>query len=414
MRILAVMLGTVLLAAPPAQAAWTRPSVLVTGDDAALLGTVQRPDGSLRAAIVDSRRGLALGLADSAAFGDPLAVLRAPTLVAQVALAADGSGVALEVQRDGPSSVVAFDAAGTPGPPFAISDVGDGASVAISPAGTAVATWIAKSAQGYEVDAAFRDPGSSTFGAPVRAGYATTAHTLVWAGVGDRGEAVVAWQTNGFPSDLAAAVRLPGAGFSRARFVLHQATDARLAVGPGGQAILATSRGAGLYTSVKRPGADTMPAARRIDHGQGFAMGVAAAGPRAVGVAWAVAPRLGKPPRVRVYEGGRRIGTVGTHATGEQVGLAIDGRGAAVVSWEEALKSRRGDPEARSHLGVAYRPAGGDLRAPSYFGPVSLNATPESTQIDSHGRAWVLYEAFESGDFGHRGYRRVYVTERTP
>ena len=121
-RVLKATTGAVVLAAlsaSAANAAWTRPSVLVTGDDAGLLDTVARPDGSLRAAIVDSRHGIAMGLVD-------------------------GSG-----------------------------------------------------------------------------------------------EAVVAWQTNGFPSDLAAAVRLPGAGFSKARFVSRDAGYAQLAVGPGGQAILA-------------------------------------------------------------------------------------------------------------------------------------------------------------------------------
>jgi hypothetical protein len=263
-----------------AAAAWTRPSLLVTGDEAGLLTAVVRPDGSLRAAIEDSTRGIALGLVDAVdptALGDPLISLRAPARVVQAVLASDGSGVALEVQRRAPSSVVAFDAAGTPQPPLVIDDAG-GATVAISPAGSAVAAWVAKSSQGYEVDAAFRDPGSTTFGAPVRAGFATDAQTLVQAGISDRGEAVVAWQTNGFPSNVAAAVRLPGAGFSRARFVSRGADEAQLAVGPGGQAILATIRGAGLDLSVKPPGADSMPAARRVDHARGFAVGVAAGG----------------------------------------------------------------------------------------------------------------------------------------
>ena len=41
--------------------------------------------------------------------------------------------------------------------------------------------------------------------------------------------------------------------------------------------------------------------------------------------------------------------------------------------------------------------------------------SPEAVQLGPAGRAWVLYEAFEPGDFGDRaGYRRVYVTERRP
>jgi hypothetical protein len=387
------------LCASPA-GAWTKPKVVVKGDDAGLLSSVIKPDGTPRAAISDERRKIGLGLVDLPALRDPLVVLRSPALVAQVALASDGSGVALEVARKGPSSVVAFDAAGAPQPPVTLNDVGDGPAIAISPAGAAVAAWVAKGAQGFEVLAAFRDPGATTFGAPVRAGYTTTEHTLVTAGIGDRGEAVVAWQVNGFPSDLAAAVRLPGAGFSKARFVVRRAGWARLAVGPGGQAILAADRGAGLDVSVKPPGADAMPAAKRIDHGQGYAVAVAAAGPRRVAAAWEAAPRLRAHARVRVYDGARRIGTVGRDASGEELGLAVDGAGTAVIAWEEAV--RRG-----TKLGVAYRPAGARFRSPQYFGPVAVDETPESVQLGAGGRAWVLYEEFGPG-------RRVYVTERKP
>src|SRR4051794_22354813 len=91
---------TWLIAAAPSFA-WTRPSVVVTGDDAALLGTVVRPDGTVRAAIVDRRRDIALGLLDGAG-ENPLVALRAPARVGQVALAADGSGVAVAGPRDAP------------------------------------------------------------------------------------------------------------------------------------------------------------------------------------------------------------------------------------------------------------------------------------------------------------------------
>src|SRR4051812_22453525 len=153
-----------------------------------------------------------MGLVDAAgasALGAPLVALRSPEIAGPVVLAADGSGVTLVGRRDAPSSVAAFDAAGAGQPPVALDYVGGGPAVAISPGGTAMAAWVAKTAQGLEVQAAFRDPGAATFGAPVRAGFAASEHTLVSAGIGDRGEAVVAWQTNGFPSDVAAAVRLP-------------------------------------------------------------------------------------------------------------------------------------------------------------------------------------------------------------
>jgi hypothetical protein len=421
-RILRAIGGAVVLAslsASAANAAWTRPAVLISGDDAGLRASVSKADGSLRTAIVDTKRGIALGLvdaADASPLSDPLVALHAPVKVAYVTLAADGSGTALESQRNVASTVVGFDAAGTTAPLLTIDDVGGGPALAISPAGTAVVAWVAESEQGFEVDAAFRDPGSPTFGAPMRAGYTADKRTLVSAGIGDNGEAVVAWQTNGFPSDLAAAVRLPGAGFSKAGFVSRSAGEVQLAVGPGGQAIVASARGAGLDVSVKPPGADAVPAAKRIDRGQGFAVDVAAAGPSAVAAVWLAAPKARDRARVRVFEGDgrlRRIGTVGREGYGETVKVAIDGAGAAVVAWEEALKAKRGDPTARSQLGVAYRPAGGRLRAPVHFGPVSLEATPEAVQLGAGGRAWVLYEAFETSDRG-AGYRRVYVTERRP
>lgn len=406
---------------PNVGAAWSSPAVLVTGDEGSLLATVIRPEGTLRAAIGDTRRGIAMGLTDAtgpAAFSDPLVALRTPAAVAQVALAADGSGVALQVQRQASSSVVGFDAAGTLRPPLALDDVG-GAAVAVSPGGAAGAAWIAKTPQGYAVVGAFRDPGATTFGAPVQAGYAAARDTIVQIGIGDRGEAVVSWQVNGFPSAVAAAVRLPGAGFSKARFVSRGAIDAQLAVGPGGQAILATPHGAQLDVSVKPPGAAAMPVARRIDRGEGFATGVAASGERQVAMAWLAAPARRGRARVRVYAGAarargpRRIGTLGRDARGEVVRVAVDARGATVVSWEEALPPKRGNPTARSQLGVAYRPGGRRFGRPTYLGPVALFDTPQSLQVGAGGRAYVLYEAFQP-DIGLGSYRRVYVAERRP
>jgi hypothetical protein len=407
--------------APGAEAAWTTPSVLVTGDGAGLLATTVRPDGSLRAAITSSAAHIAMGLTDAtdpSAFSDPLVALRAPTVVAQVALASDGGGVALEVARNAPSSVVAFDAAGALQPPLVVDDVG-GATVAVSPGGAAVAAWIAKVGKDYEIDAAFRDPGAATFGPPVRAGYTTDGDTLVQAGIGDSGEATVAWQVNGFPSAVAAAVRQPGAGFGKARYVSRGATDARLAVGAGGQAILVAPTSRDLDLSVKAPGASAMPVARRVDRaGVGFAAGVAAAGARQVAVAWMAAATPRGRPRMRVYAGvasakaPHRVGTLGGNVAGDDVGLAINASGVTVASWQEELKAKRGNPEARSHLGVAYRAAGGRFGPTTFLGPVSLDDSPEAVQVGAGGRAYVLYEAFESGDVAADSYRRVYVTVR--
>ena len=66
--LLALALAALLAPAAQASASWTPPSVLVKGDDAALLDTVALPDGRLRLAIVDSRRGIAMGLVDGRPF----------------------------------------------------------------------------------------------------------------------------------------------------------------------------------------------------------------------------------------------------------------------------------------------------------------------------------------------------------
>lgn len=379
MKVLATI-AIALATAPAASASWTHPSVLLKGgDETMVLGGVVRPDGSLRTAF--RQQGVGLGLLDAPA--SPLIALRAPTLIGQVAFAADGSGVALDYRT---RALFAFDAAGAAQP--ALQNLGDEPTVAISPAGAAVAAWVAKTPQGYEIDAAFRDPGSPAFGPPVRAGYATNKRALVSAGIGDSGEAVVAWQTNGFPSDVAAAVRLPGAGFSPARFVARNAGDARLAVGPGGQAILAVQRGAGLDMAIKPPGADAMPATQRVDRGQGYAVNVAAAGPRTVATAWITTPSLRDHARVRLYEGTRRVGTLGRFVDSETLGLAVDTSGAMVVAWDEIR--RHGDA-----LAVAYRPSGSRPQPPTSLGAATLGSVQPP---------FVVYQRSS----------RVYVIERKP
>jgi hypothetical protein len=406
LRAFAFAVAVLLLAtcASRAEAGWTAPSVLLRGDGPVLLDTTVRGDGSRLLAIGDGK--VALGLLDRS----ERVVLRSPAVVGEVALAADGSGVALEIRRRAPSSVVAFDAQGVAQPPLALDDRGD-ATVAISPGGAAVAAWVTRTTAGYEVDAAFRDPGSATFGAPARAGYSTTKDPELHAGIGERGEAVVMWQDNYFPSKLAAAVRLPGAAFSPARYVSDEAIDAQLAVGPGGQAIIAVGQDRSIEVSIKPPGADAMPAARTLDRASsGYTATVAAAGDSRVALAWLAGTSRRGRVQVRVYEGAsglRRVGTLGDRAGGEYLGFAIDAAGAAVLAWEEELEPKGGDPTARAHLGVAYRPAGRRFGAPRHFGPVSIDATPVSTAMGPGGRAYVFYEAFGAG-------RRVYMTERTP
>src|SRR3954454_19652217 len=425
MSIAAIATGALALTAPGAPAAgWTTPSVLVDGDEAALLALTARPDAPLRAAVADTRSGLGLGLADRAepsrGFTDPLLVLRQPPFVSGVAFAADGGGVALQTARgrDQPTSVVAFDAAGVAQPPAALGVTGDWATTAVAPDGAAVVAWAAEGPKGYEIDAAFRDPGSAAFGAPVRAGYTTTGDTLVHAGIGDDGEAVVIWQGNNFPSAVAGAGRRRGQRFPPPRFVSRSATDARLAVGPGGQAVIAASAGRRLEVAVKAPGAATLPAMRTLDRAiSGFALDVTAAGPRQVGIACLAAPDRRGRVRVRVYAGAggpRRIGTVATSAGGEDVRMAVSPAGSAVVAWQEELRAKRGDPTARAHLGVAYRPAGGRFGRPTWMGPVSLDDAPQPALIGPGGRAAVAYEAFQSGDRAEDSYRRVYVAERRP
>ncbi len=422
-RSVAVALAALGLSAPVADARWSAPSVLVSGDDAGLLGTTVRSDGSLRAAIADGPRSIALGLVDITSpprFSDPLIVLRSPVQTSGVVLAADGSGVALTLKSGkGSSSLVPFNAGGTAGPPVATDDIGSFSAIATSPAGSAVAAWVRKSAAGLEVVAAFRAAGSGTFGAPVRAGYTTSADTLVQAGIGDRGEAVVTWQPNGFPSAVAAAVRLPGAGFSKATYVTRQGSLVQLAVGPGGQAILAASTDRRMRVSVKRPGAATMPPVRTVDKaGAGSESSVAAGGDRQVAATWNASRTQRSDQRVRVYAGVtatgvHRIGTVGKNA--QDALVAVGSNGDVAVGWSIDLPALRGDPTARSRFAVSYRRAGKRFETPVLRGPVALSSTPESLQVVPGGRAYALYEAYESGDDRTRpAFRRVYLSERTP
>jgi len=375
------------LFAPAAHAAWGPPAVLASGEGSGLRATTVLPDGRLRAATVGP--AFELGFVDGPPFGNPVVALRRPDFASYVAFAADGSGIAV-----GDGLIYALDPAGTARP--ALQGVGDDPAIGMSPAGAAAAAWVDKTTEGYAVMAAFRDPGAATFGAPVRAGYAPTRRNVLSIGIADSGEAVVVWQTNGFPSDAAAAVRLPGASFSPARFVSRGASDAQLAVGPGGQAILAVARGRSLDVSVKAPGVSAMPTAKRVDRGEGYAVDVAAAGPNRVAMAWVAAVKHGKP-RVRVYDGLRRIATLGHDATGEDIELGIDQVGADVVAWEDTF-------HRKTRVGVAYRPAGKRFGTPAYLGPSSLFASPESVQVAPGGHAWALWQA--------RG--RVYVTEHTP
>jgi hypothetical protein len=422
---MAAALGAAVLVVPAAaRAGWTRPVPVVEGDDAGLVGATIRPDGGLRAGVYDKPHGLGFGFVDSpdgAALGTPIATLAAgPTYVGDVGFAADGSGLAATyVPRTKVTDIMAFGSDGVLAPASLLHATGGWTDLAVAPSGAAVVAWVRKGAHGAEVDAAFREPGAAAFGPVQRAGYVESADAIVHAGIGDRGEAVVTWQVNQFPSRLAAAVRQPGAGFGRARFIAPAASDTHLAVGPGGQAIVTVVHGRRLDVSVKAAGAARMPVARTVDRAAGDAYGgdaAAAAGSSTVAAAWTAAGASRKAGRaqVRVLVGSarsgrvRRVGTVGRDAGGDAVALAVSGSGAAMVGWQEELHAKRGDPTARAHLGVAVRVAGGRFGAPTWMGPVSLDDTPLLALL-SGSRGYVAYEAFQSGDAGGEGYRRVYV-----
>ncbi len=226
----------------------------------------------------------------------------------------------------------------------------------------------------------------------------------------------MAWQTNYFPSDLAAAVRLPGAGFSPATFVLPRAIDAKLAVGPGragdrGDERRSRARRVGEAAGRRHDAAPRSGSTARRRATRSPSPRPARAGSPSPG--WRATACAGRRACACTRAKGRRGGSVRSARapSGEWLGLAIDGAGATTVAWEEGLKAKGKDPTARSHLGIAYRAAGGRFRSPVFVGPVSLEMTPEAVQVGPGGRAWVFYEAFGSGPPGP-GYRRVYVTER--
>jgi hypothetical protein len=389
---------------------WRAPAVLVQGDGAGLIGGMVRADGSPRIAVWDESEQDELGFVDTLG-APPLTVLTGTGFAYGAGFAADGSGLALTGARGSrTTSVVAFAADGTPNPAPLLQLTGRSPELAVARTGAAVVAWAAKGGKGAEIDAAFREPGAAGFGPVQRAGYATTSDAIVHAGIGDDGTAVVSWQANYFPSPLAAAVRPAHAGFAPARFVSRSAVDGQLAVGPGGQAILTAPHPRSLGVSLKAPGATAMSLERVADRSRrdgGIAEGVAAAGTRGVGVAWMAGARVhvltgaADPGR-----GLHLIGALGRRPGGEYMKLALAPSGAALVAWEEALKAKRGNPTARSHLAVAVRPAGRRFAATAFLGPVSLDATPELALLQGD-RAYVAYEAFQPDT---HGYRRVYAS----
>jgi len=409
-------LFAVLFAPATAQAAWSAPEQLVDGDDASLQALAPMRDGTIRTVIADARQKIGLGFRDATAdgpFGPPRVVMPAGGNAFDTRLAADGSGVTLVADGRRRTRVVSFDGAGRLSEPLVIHSAYD-AALALSPAGAAAVVWLHAAGADTEVLAAFRDAGSSAFGAPIRAGYALDRRSLVDAGIGDSGEAVITWQVNQFPSALAAAVRLPGAGFSRPRLLSREVSLTSLAVGPGGQAIEATSDGRRLRVSVKRPGQAQMPVLRTIDRaGNGGDTAVAAAGAHRLGLTWTAGPAA------RVYlgtaeRGLRRTATLGHGLS--SVRLGIDDTGRALVAWENTEPRRRGDPTYRSRLALAYKPAGGGFGPPVRLGPVALDSTPLALALAPGGRAIAAYESFEpaEADPRGRGYRRVYVTRLAP
>jgi hypothetical protein len=409
----AVAIALVMAMAGPAGAAptWRAPAVVVQDDGAGLLGGMVRAGGSPRLAVWDDSAHDALGFTDTLG-APPRPVLQGPSLVLGVGFAADGSGLALTAARgQQATSVVAFAPDGRPNPQPLLQFTGRSAEVAVAHSGAAVVAWAVKGGQGAEVDVAFREPGATTFGPVQRAGYTTTTDAIVHAGIGDDGTAVVSWQPNFFPSPLVAAVRPAHAGFAPARIVSKGAIDGRLAVGPGGQAILTAPHGRTLGVSLKAPGATKMSLERVADRTKrdtASAEDVAAAGSRSVAVAWTAGGR------VRVLAGAaeptgrlRLIGSVGRKPGGDVLKLALAPSGAALVAWQEELKPLHGDPTARSHLAVAVRAAGGRFAAPAFLGPVALEATPELALLQGD-RAYVAYEAFQSSNT--MSFRRVYAS----
>ena len=163
------------------------------------------------------------------------------------------------------------------------------------------------------------------------------------------------------------------------------------------------------------------PVAKRIDSGRGLR--ARGGGRRAArgGRGLAGRPEAARARRgCALFEGERRacVASARSAATpaGENVGLAIDGAGATVVAWEEGLKSKRGDPTARTHLGVAYHPAGGRLEAPTWGTSVRCPLRHARVGAARAGRAGLgaSIEAYQSGDTRPGdAYRRVYVTEPT-
>ncbi len=408
-----------LVAPASAWAGWSAPQLLTDHGGLGALGAGR--DGGARAAVSYENGGVALRDADaSGVFGPPRAVIPGPSRNAETRLAADGSGVTLAYEPDRKRfTAVPFDSSGATSDPVPVE--GDDLALGLSPAGAAVVAWTRPVDDRVEVVAAVREAGATSFAPPRRAGYAFGGDTLVEAGIGDSGETTVTWQPNGFPSPLAAAVRLPGAEFSAPRIVSREVSIVSFAVGAGGQAILGDVAGHRARQSIKPPGQPFVSPLRSFPtSGPAESVGVQAAGSDTVG--FVITARTGRarhaPFLTRVYGGTTRREVRPWVALPGQLSpamtLAPDGR--VLLGWDHAGAKRRGDPTSRSRFAVAYRPAHGRLRGPTLLGPTVLSAEPSGLLLGAGGSAYVAFRDFEASESAPRrnGFDRTMIARWVP
>jgi hypothetical protein len=241
---------------------------------------------------------------------------------------------------------------------FAASDTAD--------SGAVVVVWFRHRDGGrWRLEAALREPGAETFGAPraVSDWVRRACCTAVAAAVGDRGDAVVAWSSTARPG-VRAALRRAGGGFARARLLAGDASGAAAtAVGADGTAVVLYGRqrvlgreheGLWLHRAVGPRG--DLGAAERLATGAPVTVAAATVTPAGrVLVGWIDEAA----ERVHLAEAGPGepfgdSGPLGRRVTGEAVVVAGDDAGRAVLAWSERLGGR----VLRQRAVASVRPAG--------------------------------------------------------
>jgi hypothetical protein len=296
------------------------------------------------------------------------------------AVASDGSG-AIVVQSGRRVRVVTFGTRGRVGVPSAVSRdrTADFAALAVARGGAAVVVWFRHTrARRWRLEAAVRDPGAASFGAPepLSRFVRRACCTHVSAAIGDGGDAVATWRSTSRPA-VWASLRRAGASFRAPQRLAADSSDVpKAAIGAGATATVIYSlqrvplrAGDGLRLHRAESGG-AFGAPEVVNPGGGVTIADAAITPAGrVFVAWVdqAAARVRWSecgPAAPLVEGG----TIGTGLAPRALAVAAADDGRAVVAWSQQVSRGRAYSEQTM---AATRPAHA-----AGFGPAAALGSP--------------------------------------